>query len=94
MTTRGVQIVVGHDYRRRLQIATTAVAQTAHEIVAHLRQIDAQKGQIVLADMPQQLVDLLRPQHTVVGLPAVDRRAARVGQITHQLRVLLLGKPL
>ena len=83
MAARGVQVVVGHNDRRRLQVAAAAVAQTAHEIVPHLRQVNAQQGQVVLADVPQQLVDLLRPQHTVVSFPAIDGRATRIRKVAH-----------
>ena len=93
MPAGGKQVVVGHDDRRCLQVAAAAVPQTAHEVVAHLRQIDAQQREVVLADVAQEFVDLLRPQHPVVGLTAVDGRAARIGKIAHQLRVFLLGKP-
>ena len=41
MASRGEEVVVGHDDRRGLQVAAAAVAQTAHEVVAHFRQIDA-----------------------------------------------------
>lgn len=91
VTAGGEQVVVGHDDRRCFQVTTTAVTQTAHKVVAHLFQVNAQQREVVLADMSQQFVDLLCPQHPVVGLTVVDGRAARIGEIAHQLRVFLLG---
>ena len=94
MAACGVQVVERNNDRWRLEVAAAAVAQTAHEIVPHFRQINAQQGQIVLPNVPQQLVNLLRSKHTIVGLTAVDRRAPRIGEIAHQFCIFLLGKPL
>lgn len=44
--------------------------------------------------MPQEVVDLLSFQHSIVSLAAVDGRTARIGEVAHQLRVLLFGKSL
>lgn len=41
MAARGVQVVVRDNHRGRLQIAATAVAQTAYKVIPHIRQIDA-----------------------------------------------------
>ena len=49
---------------------------------------------MVLADVPQEVVDLLCPQHPVVGFLAVDGGAARVGEIAHQLGVFLFRQSL
>ena len=94
VTARGVKVVVSHNDRRRFQIATAAVAQTSHVVIPHLRQVNTQQRKVVFAHMSQEIVDLLCPQHPVVSLSAVDGCATRIGQIAHQLRVLLLRKAL
>ena len=83
MTASSVQIIVGHNDRRSLQVAAATVAQTAHEIVPNFRQINAQQRQIVLADMSQQLVDFLSPKHTIIGFSTVDCCATGIGKVAH-----------
>lgn len=83
MAASSIQVVERHNDRRRFEVAAATVAQTAHEIVPHLRQVNAQQRQVVLPDVAQQLVDLLRPKHTVIGLATVDRRATRIGKVAH-----------
>ena len=94
MPARGEHIVVGHDDGGCFQITSAALAQAAHKIVAHLGQIKSEEGKVVFADVPQEVVDLLCPQHSVVGLLAVDGGAARVGEIAGQFGVLLFRQSL
>ena len=83
MTARGVKIVVSYNDRRSFKVAAAAVAQTAHEIIPHLRQIDTQQREVVFAHMPQKIIDLLRPQHTVVSLSTIDGCAAWISKIAY-----------
>ena len=83
MTARGDEVVVRDDDRRGLQVASAALAQIPHEIVAHLGKVQSHQREVVLADMSQQVVDFLRFQHAVVTLLAVDGRAAGIGEVAY-----------
>lgn len=87
MPAGGEHVVVGDDDRWRLQVAPAAVAQAADIGVFHLREVDADHCEVVLADGAQQLVHAPRLQHTVVLLLIVDGGAARVGEVACQLAV-------
>lgn len=87
MPARGEHIVVGDDYRRRLQIASAAVTQIADVTVFDFAQVDADHCEVVLADGAQQLVHTSRLQHPVVFFLVVDGGAARVGEVTRQLAI-------
>lgn len=92
MTARGEHVVVGDDYRRRLQVATAIFAQIAHIIVFHFAKVDAQHGQVVLTDGSQQLVDASRLHHPIVFFLAVDGGAAGVGEVARQFSVTVGGQ--
>lgn len=93
MPAGGQHVVVGDDYRRRLQIPSAALAQIAYKIVLYSGQVQPDEFEIVLANGTEQVVDFPCLHHTVVTFPTVDGRAARIRQITCQFCVIFFRKP-